>query len=277
MKNLSNILKAFRLERPLIPLSSIMLVVAFTNHLNLAVIILMVCCILMYAVGGLINAKIDNDYKVSHAYLIIFFIFSLSLILSFFNYIILLTVLASFLLGFAYSKYSRFFIFGDSIVLGLTHSTLPIISSALLLGLGFLLTMKLTTFMFFSIALVAPMKNLRGIKDDKKRKYKTLMTKYKNGKKITNLLLDIYLVLLFLAYFIFKLSNKFLFIFSILLMLGFFINYLMANKKEVKAYQLARLVIILFSFAIVFDKVTTILPLLISLALIFTYLFYLIK
>lgn len=273
--NFLNILKAFRLERPLIPLSSIMLVVAFANKVTIGIIVLMICCILMYAVGGLINAKIDHDYKVKNSYLIIFSIFAITLILSLYHYIIFLTVLLSLLLGFIYSKYSRFLLFGDSIILGLTHSTLPIISAALLLSLNSELTFKLAGFMFFAIALVAPMKNLKGVKEDKKRGYKTLMTKYKDGKKITNLLLNLYLLLLFLAYFIFNLNKKFLLIFSILLMLGFFINYLMANKKEVQAYRLVRLVIILFSFAIVFSQTSNLKIILLSFSLVFVYFTYL--
>ncbi len=270
-----NILKAFRLERPLIPLSSIMLVVGFANKINLGIVILMVCCVLMYAVGGLINAKIDCDYKVKHSYLIILSIFTITLVLSLYNYIIFLTVLLSLLLGFVYSKYSRFLLFGDSIILALTHSTLPIISASLLLSLNIQLVLKLTIFMFFAITLVAPMKNLKGVKDDKKRGYKTLMTKYKGGKKITNLLLNLYLLLLFLAYFIFNLNEKFLLIFSILLMLGFFINYLIVNKKEVQAYKLVRLVIILFSFAIVFSQTSNLKIILLSLSLVFVYFTYL--
>lgn len=272
-----DILKPLRLERSLIPLSSIMIIVGFANKINLEIFILMICCILMYASGGIINAKIDKDYKINYFTPIILTILITSIIISFSNKIIFITVLLSFLLGFIYNKFSRKILFGDSIILALTHSTLPIISASLLLNLDKILIVYIANFMFLAIILVTPMKNLNGIDEDKKRGYKTLMTKYKNGKKITNFLLDIYFILLFLAYFIFQLGNKFLFIFIFIFLIKGLMNYFILENKEVHAYRLVKLVIILFSFAIVFDKTTQPIILLLSSSLIGGYFLYLIK
>lgn len=274
-KEFLNLLKATRLERTLIPISSIILVTGFANKITLDILILMICCILVYAIGGIFNAKIDKDFKLKHSNLTIIILSVLSIVLSLYNYIIFFTVLVAFLLAFIYSRYSRFFLFGDSIILSVTHSALPILSASLLLNLNLKLIFTLSTFMFFSTALIIPIKNLNGVEKDKKNKYVTLPTKYKNGKKITHLLLQFYFIFMFLAYFIFNLTNKFLFVILFVFIIQIFINYSINNKKEILAYKLTRLIGLLFTFAFVFDKASNIFSIFFSLSIILIYSGYL--
>lgn len=270
-----NLLKATRIIRVLVPLSSIMLVVGFANQINKEIFILAICCILIYSIGGIFNAKVDRDFKLKYSFIIIIFLFTIALILSFSNYIIFLTVIAWILFSFVYSKFSRKILFGDSIILAITHTVIPIVASALLLSLETKFTITLSIFMFVSLFLIIPMKNLSQVKEDKKRKYKTLMTQYKNGKQIINWLLNIHILLLFLAYFVFNLGNKFLLIFFFIFILSIFIFHLINKNKEIKAYSLSRLIFILFSFAIVYDQTTRIIFILMSASMILIYLAYL--
>jgi hypothetical protein len=269
------LVKATRIERSLIPLSSIMLVIGFANKINYEIFILSICCIFGYSIGGIFNAKTDKDFKIKNPNKIIIVLSVILIILSLFNKIIFLTVLASLLLNVIYNKYSRFILFGDSIILSLTHSTLPIVSAALLLNLNLKLTTTIASFMFFSMFLIIPMKNLNRIKEDKKNKYKTLLTKYKNGKKLTNFLFQIYFVFIILAYFIFNLNYIFLIGIIPIFILKTIIDYNLNNKKEIFAYELSRFLVILFIFFIVYSKTSNIRLIILNSSLIFLYLIYL--
>lgn len=270
--NFINLLKATRIKRALIPLSFIILMTGFANKINTEIIILMTCSVLMYSIGGIVNAKVDKDYRIKYIKTTIAILFLITIILSLYNYIIFVTVLLGFILGYIYSKYSRKILFGDSIILSITHSTLPIISSSILLEINPKLTMITTIFMFLTMTLIIPIKNLKGIEEDKKRGYITFMTKFSNGKQITLLLMQIYFISLFLAYFLFDLSSKFIFILMGIFILKILIDYFLNTKKDVTAYKLIRLVPILFIFGIIFDKAenSLALSLIFSIILIYT-------
>ncbi len=275
LENVLNLIKAARLERPLMTFSSILLIAGIANKINTEIFILLICSLLMYSVGGIINSKADNDFKLRHTNLIIFILFFISLILSLYNYIIFFTVLASIFLGFIYSKFSRYVLFGDSIVLSLVHTILPILSASLLLNFDLISTIKLSIVFFVSFALITPMKNLRGVEEDKKMGYKTLMTLYKNGKKITNFFLQFYFILLFLSYFIFDLGDKFLLVILGIFLIKILIDYYMNNNREVRAYHLCRLIVMLFAFAFVYDRATNLSIVFLSLLIPIIYVLYL--
>jgi len=270
-----NLLKATRVVRVLIPLSSIMLIVGFANHINKEIFILTICCVLIYSAGGIFNAKTDKDFKLKHSLVAVIFLFLIALILSFSNYIIFFSVFAWVLLSFIYNKFSRKILFGDSVILAITHAVIPIVGASLLLNLDFRIMFIISGFMFVAFFLIIPMKNLSQVVKDKKRKYKTLMTQYKNGKQITNWLLNIHVLLLFLAYFIFSLNNKYLLIFASIIIITIFVNFYLRNGKETQAYYLSRLIFILFSFAIVYAKTTNTIFILMSASMILIYLAYL--
>jgi 4-hydroxybenzoate polyprenyltransferase len=271
------LIRAMRIERSLMPLSFIMIAVGFANKMTSDIVILMVCCVMMYTVGGLINAKADKDFSVKNINIAIFALLLLSVLFSTANLVIFFAVCASLLMGFAYNRVFRFFIFGDSIALSITHVIIPIVSSSLILGLGSKVFLPVIALSAIPFSLITPMKNLRGIKGDKKRKYHTLMTKYKNGKQITQILLSIYFIAVFLAYFFFNLSKKFLVVVVFLFVIKIFMDYYLNTSKEIVAYGLVRLVIIILPFAFVFDKATDPLLLMISLSFITGYFLYFIS
>ncbi|MFH1521352.1 MAG: UbiA family prenyltransferase [archaeon] len=250
--NFYNLLKATRTERAMIPFSFIMIAVGFADFINLEVIILSICCVLLYASGGILNAKVDGDFEVRYVSVFASILILTSVVLSFYNFIIFLSVLGWIFLSFIYNKYSRKILFGDSVMLSLTHVGLPIFSACFLLDFHLDFTLKLTTFMFASFLFLVPIKNLNGAEKDIEKGYKTLMTLFKDGKTITYVLFNIYVILMFLSYFIFDLDEKFLIMFAFILMLKIFMDYCLYNGREVLTYRCARLVIILFSFSFVF-------------------------
>ena len=270
-----NLLKATRVVRVLIPLSSIMLIVGFANQINKDIFILAICCVLIYSAGGIFNAKVDKDFKLKYPIIAVIFLFVTALILSFSNYIIFFSVVAWVLLSFIYNKFSRKILFGDSTILAITHAVIPIVGASLLLNLDFRIMFMISSFMFVALFLIIPMKNLNQIEKDKKRRYKTLMTQFKNGRQITNWLLNIHILLLFLSYFIFDFGNKFLLIFFFIFILKIFVSNLINKNRDLKAYYLSRLIFILFSFAIVYDQTTNTIFILMSASMVFIYLAYL--
>jgi 4-hydroxybenzoate polyprenyltransferase len=272
--NFINLLKATRIKRALIPLSFIVLIAGLANTINLEIILLMICSTLMYSIGGIINAKIDKDYELKYSNTVIAILFLITITLSLYNYIILITVLLSIILGYIYSKYSRFILFGDSFILSLTHSTLPIVSASILLNLNFNIAIMITIFSFLTTMLVIPIKNLKGVEEDKRRGYRTLMTIYKNGEKITIILLQIYFVSLFLIYFILDLEYKFTLILMSIFLLKILIDTYL-NTQKIVAYKLTRLIPLLFTFGIVYDQTTNNKIIFLSFSIIIVYLFFL--
>ena len=275
LTNVFTLIKSTRLQRPLIPLSFMMIAAGFANHINTDILILGLCCLLIYASGGILNAKVDGDFKLKQTSLIISILITLAIIISLKNYIIFIAVLGWIILSYIYSKHSRKILFGDSIILSITHAALPVFTASMILKLNILLALKLSIFSFIAFFSIVPMKNLNGIKEDKKRKYKTLMTKYKGGKSITKILFDFYFVLMLIAYFLFDLGNKYIAAFVVLLTFKILMDLYFNNKKEIMSYELLRLLLISFSFAFVFDLTSNTKIILLSSALIIAYLFYL--
>ncbi|MCH7850101.1 MAG: UbiA prenyltransferase family protein [Nanoarchaeota archaeon] len=249
-----NLLKSMRIYRSLIPLSFIILVVGFANQLSKEIIILCISCVLLYVSGGVFNAKIDKDFKIKYVNIFLFLIFITTLILSFSNIIIFAAVLSWIFLNIIYSKYSRFVLFGDTIILGFTHVMIPILSASLLLNLDYTVTIKLASFMFFSMILIMPIKNIKGIDEDKKRGYKTFLTTYRKGKQITIVLMFMYFTSLFMAYYVFDLGNKFLLLSIFFIPLYMVMHMCMIKKMETLSYKCSRLLVLFFLFAIVFDQ-----------------------
>jgi len=269
-----NLFKSARMERALMPLSSIMIAVGFTNRINFDIFLLMTCCVLMYMAGGIINAKFDKDFKLKKSTFAIMSLLGISIILSLNNRIIFFAVIASLFMGLIYSSLSRFILFGDSLVLSITHVAIPVVSSFLILNIDLGFSVPLVLSFIAPFTLIVPMKNLNGIEKDKQRGYKTLMTKYKNGKTATHFLLSFYFIVVFLLYFFLDLGNRFLFVVFVMFVIKTFMDYYMNTGKEIVAYGLVRLIIIIFPFAFVFDKAENIELVFLSFSFILFYLVY---
>ena len=254
MNDILNMTKATRFERTLIPLSYIIIPIAYANKITPDIIFLMISCIFTYATGGLINAKIDNDFKTKNINKTILLFLSIALLFSLKNYIITLTILIGFTMGYIYSRPARKILFGDGIILPITHILIPIISSSLILKVSLIEIIPLTIALMIPFGTMLQMKNLKGIKQDKRNNYKTLMTCYKNGRLITYYLMKISFITIFLIYFLFDLGNNYLIIVLILYMIQIIMDYFIYTKQELKAHGLTRLITIIIPLAIVLEK-----------------------
>ncbi|MBT4375941.1 UbiA family prenyltransferase [archaeon] len=200
----------------------------------------------------------------------------IAIILSLQNKILIITTLAWIALSFLYNKKSRKILFADSIILSITHSLLPILSTAFILGI-FHKTFPIAVFVFLSMNLIIPMKNLNGIQEDLKRKYKTLPTKFQNGRTITIFLFNLYSILIILSLFLFNLNPNILILFSIIFLFHLLVNYLLKTKQDYLAYTIARFIVILFNLTIILSISTNKIILLGISLIAITYSAYLIK
>lgn len=268
-------IKAMRIERSFIAIFAILIPVAFADKITNDIYLLSCLCVIAYAIGSLYNAKVDGDYNVRYTKQIIFALFVTGTALSFNNIILMLTFISWFILGFIYSRYLRFMLFGDSTLLALTHAAIPILSSSLLLGLDIRLTISLAAFMFLNLWLAIPIKNINNSDKDKELGYNTLITRSMNGKAITHILFESYLISMFFAYFIFDLGNKFLFVLCIIFILRIFVFNYINNGNEAFGYKLSKMATLLFSLGIIISKTTDYRIISIPLLLILLYAVYL--
>lgn len=274
VKNIISLVKAARLERALIPISYIMIPAAITNKISLDLFYLIICCILGYSIGGLINAKVDKDFELKGAGAAVIIIFILSFLISLHNYIITIMVFINLIMGYIYNKPSRKILFGDSIILSITHVGIPMFTSSILLGLSILSILPLTVIVMLFYATIDQMSNLNGIKEDKQRGYKTLMTTFKEGKLYTHFLMNISFLIMILIYLFNNFSKKYLFVTFTLLILEVFMNYMMNSKREIEAYGLMRLIAIAFPLAFIYELAKDIRIFLIGSIFVSTYITY---
>ena len=254
MDSILNIIKAARFERTLIPLSYIIIQIAYAKRITPDINFLKISCIFTYATGGLINAKMDNDFQTKYINKTILLFLLIALSFSLKNYIITLTILIGFIMGYIYSKPARKILFGDGIILPITHILIPIISSSLILKVPLMEIIPLTLALMIPFGTMLQMKNLKGINQDKKNNYKTLMTCYKNGRLITYYLLKLSFIIIFLIYFLFDFGNNYLAIVLILYIIQIIMDYFIYTKQELKAHGLTRLITITIPLAIVLEK-----------------------
>lgn len=268
-----NILKATRIYRTIPVLMIILIPAAFSNILNTKLFILGLCCVLVYASAGIHNAIKDKDYDLpKYSSRIIIFLLIGAIIISLFNYIIFLTVLLWIFLGYIYNTFSRYVLFGDTSIIAFTHFSLPLFSSSLLLGLNYNLAFKLSIIFFIIAWFITQTKNLKDTKEDKKREYVTLTTRFQNGILITKILLFISFVFMIISTFIFDLNYKITFSFVLMILILIFSFKKINNKQTLK---LLRLVMLIFILGIIFDKTSNYLIITFSITLFTFYVLYL--
>ncbi len=255
--NLWTLLKSTRVERAFYIVSMILIPAAFANTINLDLLVLSICCVLLYSISGIHNSKRDKDHILPSYYkkFIVFLVLT-ALVLSLYNILILITVILSIFLGAFYNTISRKILFGDATVLGFTHAVIPIIASSLIVGLDLFSGAKIAVVFYVFIWVLGNARNQKDSKGDKKRKYVTYATLIENPRVLTKLFFNISFFIMLLVPLIFKVSMKYFVVLSFTFIIEVIILYLTDLKKDALAMQLARFTIILFSFALVFDKTT---------------------
>jgi len=257
--NLWTLLKSTRVERAFYIVSVILIPAAFANTVNFDLLVLSICCILLYSVSGIHNSKRDGDHLLPGYYkkFIVFLVLT-ALLLSMYNLVIFVTVIVSIFLGVVYNTFSRKILFGDATVLGFTHAAIPIIASSLIVKLDLMVGAKIAAVFYVFIWVLGNARNQKDSKGDKRRKYRTYVTVTKNPRVLTRLFFSLSFLIMILSSLIFKVSTNYLFVLSFAFVVEIIILYLTDLKKDVLAMQLARFTIILFSFALVLDKTTNI-------------------
>ncbi len=265
------LLRAMRIERTIPGLLTIMVPVSFANKFSIEIFFLCLVGILIYSAQSIFNAKRDNDYllpnyskHVSAMLILTAIIFSLS------NRLIFLAALGWIFLGFIYNTIARFVLLADVTILSFTHHALPILSSALLLNIDLELAILLSLFMFILFWFIIPIKNLKGVEDDLKRRYTTLATKSKKGILISKIFLGISFFVMLAGYFIFNLSYTYLIFLALALILGAF-SLVKINKLHDGNLNLFRLIPMVFLLGIIADKSSNLKILILSFSLFFVY------
>lgn len=254
LSNVRALIKTAKFERGLILASYTLVPLAISNTFKTDIFFLLGACILTYGVGGLINAKVDNDTGTKYLTEGIIVLFLLALLVSLKNYIITITVFVGLIMGYLYSKFSRKIVFADSFILSITHVFIPIMSSALIFNVNIIQILPLTIWLMVFYNLIVQMKNLRGVEDDIKNNYKTPMTTMRSGKLVIHSLMKLSLIVLFAIYFVFNMGQKYLIVILIIFILQIVSDIFMAINKELKAYPLFRLIAISVPFAIALDQ-----------------------
>jgi 4-hydroxybenzoate polyprenyltransferase len=256
LKDIFNIFKATRAKRAIYSILSILTGAAFINKLSIDIFLLIILGFLIYSIGGLYNAKKDNDYKIKnkHYKIAIISLTIISFLISLYNYKIIVIFLAALFLAFIYNKIARYVLYLDIFIGSLTHVFLPLFGAIWVLNgpLNSYLGILIISPIIFTFLL--PVKNLIGFKQDKKRGYATLMTKFKNGKLLTTLSVLFSVFLIFLSFFLFNLSYIFLIFFLIIIITTFFTVKNINSLKGKQAVILVRFIFICFFLGLILES-----------------------
>jgi 4-hydroxybenzoate polyprenyltransferase len=270
-----NLLKATRAYRVLPTLMIILVSASFANAINNKIIILGLAATIIYSAYGIHNAVRDNDYllpKYSKKVIIGLLIFSLLISLA--DKVIFLTSLAAIFLGVAYNTVSRRILFGDTTILAITHYALPSFSASILLGVDKNSALLLSGFMFITFWFLLPVKNLKNVKEDSERGYKT-PAMLKHGRTIILVLFGISLLIISSAYFLFDLSSIYLLVLLLIFILGTLVIRDIFREKEISALKIARLIILIFLLGLIIEKTTNLSIISSTLFLFFMYIIFL--
>ncbi len=196
-----NLLKATRIKRTLLILMVMLIPAAYSNKFPLTLLYLGLVAVLIYSAAGIHNAYKDKDYKLpQYSKKVILGIVLIALLLASLDKIILITSVIAIFLGYIYNTISRYIIFGDTFIAGLTHFVLPIIASSLLVGLSISTAFSLSILFYFLALCIGPTTNLKDIMEDKKRGYKTLVNSVNKPRTIAIILLNFSFIIVVLMY-----------------------------------------------------------------------------
>jgi 4-hydroxybenzoate polyprenyltransferase len=253
---LRQLAKATRIYRIFPTLAIILLAANTTSTLNKEIFLLATISTLIYSAISIQNAIKDKDYQLpKYSNKIIIAILLISLAISLTNKILLLTLLAWITLGLIYNTTSRKILLADTTILAITHYTLPYLSTLLLLNIDPTTTIKQTTTIFVIFFLLTPIKNLKGIKEDKKRKYKTLATIYpKKGKTITLTLFLLSIILMTASHPLFGTTRIFLILTIPLLILAAMISTYIIQNNTTTALKLNRILSLTFITSLIISQ-----------------------
>lgn len=244
-----NSIKATRITRTFPSLLLIILACSISNKWNLEIIFLGISLLLIYSFAGIQNALKDKDHEVTKETKIISFIpLFIALIISTLNIWIFIASVSWILLGIFYNTKSRKILFLDTTILGITHYFLPLFTSLVLLENSIGSSFKTAIPIYLITWFILPIKNLKETKKDEKLGYKTLTTKYKNGKEIT-IISFVSSIFLLIAY-LYSIGTSFFYIeFIAIIYLVVLIS--IRTEQEKLTLKLTRLLFLIFFFILI--------------------------
>lgn len=243
-----NLLKATRVGRVLPVLIIILIPAAYSNKFPLTLLLLGLVAVLIYSAASIHNAYRDKDSEMPKYFpLVIFILLGTALIISSFEKIIFITSIVWITLGYVYNTISRYVIYGDNLIAGLTHFVVPITASSLLVGLGLKTIIPLTTITYLLALCIGPVTNLKDIKEDKRRGYKTLVNSVRKPYSVAAILFDFSFIFIFILY-AFLITNGYflLFLTPVFILKSVIINRIYSRRAK-EALNLMRFYLI-FSF-----------------------------
>lgn len=277
-KEIINLIKASRIKRTLPILAVILLPAAYTNKFPISLFYLASSIILIYSSASIYNAYKDKDYKLPPYFkkLMIFMVILALSIASLDKTIFIASIFAVFL-GYIYNTKARFFSLGDSLVAGITHYALPVLVSSLLVDLNLLKAIPLSMIVYTMALCIGPITDLKDIKKDRKLGYKTIVSDSKNPKKISLIFLNIsFLIMIFLYLFLQKNQASLLLLIPVFL-IKTKVSKKIKNNKPKQALNLMRLYLISSFILLILVLTYDIRIAILSVLILFFYLFALIK
>lgn len=179
LKTIGGLWRATRIKRGTYAALSTIVAGSFTGIFDTSLFLLILLCYVVYAIGGLVNALKDNDFPAvsKREYMLgIFALILFSVACSLFNVVLSFFVIAGLLLGYLYSHFSRYLLYGDIVIGGLYHIVLPMVTVFSLHDLSFRSYGSLVFTLLVIFTFLLSVKNMNGYEDDKKRGYVTFMT-----------------------------------------------------------------------------------------------------
>jgi 4-hydroxybenzoate polyprenyltransferase len=246
-RSVINLIKSARFERAGYAPLTIFSASSFANSFNINVLILALVGFLLYLIGAVHNSVKDKDHFIRKkpAYLVMVLIFIICFAISLTNLKILILILAASLLSFFYNTASRKILMADLATMSITHIFLPFLGTLWVLNESIVNYIPYALMPSLAFFFIVNVKNMSGFQDDAKRGYVTLMTRFRNRKKLMQLSVLIGILIILFFYFILDFSAACSLILLLILIISVLIIRSIDRLDGRRAVILARFVIFL--------------------------------
>lgn len=270
---MANLISAARIHRTIPSLTLIIFAIAITNNFNFKIIILGLCLLMIYSVGGIQNSYKDKDHNISKSSSkkIAILLVILALAISTIDLVIFISCILWIIFGFLYNTISRKMLLLDGTFLALTHYFIPFSAALIILDYSIKDSLIAAGIIYSIFWFIMPAKDLKGMNEDKKRGYKTLPN-IKHGRTITILMFWIFLITMILAFPAFNLNKIYFAFLATMVPLHVASTIFFYYRKEEYSLAITRLSMVIFFFSLSFSITKNPLPILAGLSMVFLYL-----
>lgn len=243
---------------------------AYVGILPYKTLYLIIACIACYAAAGVDNSVMDRDEeKIAGKINVAYMLYASAILISSFNWIILISSLIWVACGIIYNRIARKVPFGDASMIAFSHFAFPLSVSSYMSGLGIQIILLWASFLYAVTWLAIHTKNLKDTGRDGRNRYWTLTTRYEKGRIVSVALFIISVLLTGISPMIFGIGMRFFASYLLLIMIGVITAKSFLNGKDRIAVMTARLYLALFPAAIVISISQMIWPILAAMSLLF--------